>query len=332
MAAGVQKAWSATASSNANSDSNINFAEGQAPSTVNDSARALMAGVKAFANQIGGAKTSAGAGNAYTFTSDSAGAISTAYAAGMSFRFKADKTNTGAATFNADGVGAVDIRKGGAQTALVAGDIVQNGIYDVAHNGTYFILLNPETGQGAAGFQPLDATLTALAALTITANTYIKGTGTDTFSVVAVSTLSAQGYLSVHRNGTNQTSMTGGAANKIQFTTEEFDVSGWFDNATNYRYTPLVAGYYHVCLGITATNGAAETPQAIIYKNGSAAVEGTYSGGTSFTGTFHSQADRLIYMNGSTDYLEGYVYLPSGVTSLLGTVTRTYMTIVKVGE
>lgn len=168
MAAGVQKAWSATASSNANSDSNINFAEGQAPSTVNDSARAVMAGVKAFANQIGGAKTSGGSSNAYTFTSDSAGAISTAYAAGMIFRFKADKTNTGAATFNADGVGAVDIRKGGAQTALVAGDIVQNGIYDVSHNGTYFILLNPETGQGAAGFQPLDATLTALAALQTT--------------------------------------------------------------------------------------------------------------------------------------------------------------------
>ena len=40
------KNWSTTASSNATVDS-INFAEGQAPSSVNDSARALMADVKA---------------------------------------------------------------------------------------------------------------------------------------------------------------------------------------------------------------------------------------------------------------------------------------------
>lgn len=45
--------------------------------------------------------------------------------------------------------------------------------------------------QVIGAFQPLDATLTALAALTITATTYIKGTGTDAFSVVAPSVILA---------------------------------------------------------------------------------------------------------------------------------------------
>ena len=30
---------------------------------------------------------------------------------------------------------------------------------------------------------------------------------------------------------------------KVQFQTEEFDTAGYYDNATNYRFTPLIAGY-----------------------------------------------------------------------------------------
>ena len=35
-----------------------------------------------------------------------------------------------------------------------------------------------------------------------------------------------------------------GTATKIQFGTEEFDTAGAFDSTTNYRFQPLVAGYY----------------------------------------------------------------------------------------
>jgi type IV secretory pathway VirB9-like protein len=109
---GVQKAWSLTASDNGSADDNINFAEQQTPASLNNSARALMASVKGWANQISAAKTTGGSSNAYTFTSDSVAAIATSYAAGMAFAFKANHTNTGAATLNVDGVGAKNIRKG----------------------------------------------------------------------------------------------------------------------------------------------------------------------------------------------------------------------------
>ena len=184
MAAGVQKAWSTTAASNASADANINFAEGQTPASLNNSARAEMAAVKAFANQILGALTSGGSANAQTLTSDAPGAISTAYAAGMGFVFRAGYTNSGACTLNVDGVGAKSIKKGGALAALAANDIVAGGIYFVVYQATgdCFVLLNPESGQIAA--QPLDATLTAFAALSWSSGKpLVQFTAADTVSL-----------------------------------------------------------------------------------------------------------------------------------------------------
>lgn len=183
MAVGVQQAFSVTAADNDDADTNINFAEGQTPASLNNSARALMAAAKGFANQITAAKTSGGSSNAYTFTSDSVAAITT-LAAGRRLTFVANHTNTGASTLNVDGIGATAIRKGGANSALVANDIVSGGVYDVVYNGTYWTLLNPETGQTAAGMQPLDATLTALAALSWSSgNALVQFTAADTVSL-----------------------------------------------------------------------------------------------------------------------------------------------------
>lgn len=97
------------------------------------------------------------------------------------------------------------------------------------------------------------------------------------------------------------------AYSKYQFDTEVFDPAGEYDATTNYRYTPLRAGKYLV----TVTGGL----QAIadgkafgvaIYKNGAnAGLTFPYTGATGNTTT---SVTRLIDMNGSTDYLEAYVY------------------------
>lgn len=198
MAVGVLKAWSLTAADNGSADTNINMAEGMAPAALNNGVRAEMAAVKGFANQITGAKTTGGSANAQTFTSDSVAAISTAYAAGMAFRFKAGYTNSGAATLNVDGVGAKSIKKGGAQAALVANDIVAGGIYDVTYEagGDCFILSNPETGQVA-----MDATLVALAALSwASGSPLVQFTAADTVSLTptpSVTSLTTSGAVTV---------------------------------------------------------------------------------------------------------------------------------------
>ena len=62
--------WSHTASSNANADSTVNWAEGMAPSAVNDSARAMMARLAEWRDDISGTITTAGSATAYTVASN----------------------------------------------------------------------------------------------------------------------------------------------------------------------------------------------------------------------------------------------------------------------
>jgi hypothetical protein len=103
---------------------------------------------------------------------------------------------------------------------------------------------------------------------------------------------------------------------KVQFQTEEFDTNSNYDNATNYRFTPTVAGYYQTGSNIQFT-GSVTGIQLVLYKNGSAfKTLYAYGGGT---GT-NAGSSCLVYCNGSTDYIEIYAYQGSGATQ---TVTAT---------
>jgi hypothetical protein len=62
--------WSTTAATNSSADATINWAEGQAPSTVNDSARGMMAAAAKFRNDISGTITTGGTSTAYTVTTN----------------------------------------------------------------------------------------------------------------------------------------------------------------------------------------------------------------------------------------------------------------------
>ena len=164
--------WSTTAADNDDADSALNWAEGQDPGTVNNSARAMMVAIRKYASDVGGGVTVGGTADAITITTGQD--ISAAHeAAGFSLRFKAGGTNTGAVTVNVDGEGteAVERMDG---TALQAGDIISGGIYDIAYNATnggYTLL-------GSGVYQPIDADLTAIGALAKTDGNIIVGNGT----------------------------------------------------------------------------------------------------------------------------------------------------------
>jgi len=100
--------WDIVAANNATSDPAINWQEGQPPSTVNNSARAMMERVKEFVLDLGAANTVGGSANTISIT-----AVSplTAYSDGMRLSFKATNANTAAATLNVNAVGAKSIRK-----------------------------------------------------------------------------------------------------------------------------------------------------------------------------------------------------------------------------
>ncbi len=107
-------------------------------------------------------------------------------------------------------------------------------------------------------------------------------------------------------NGSAQ-SLTGGSFTKLQFPTEEFDTNSNFDNATNYRFTPTVAGYYQVSAGCSIGSVVANNYFLIsIYKNGARFKDGTNFPTSSAAGD-NTLVSALVYFNGSTDYAEIYV-------------------------
>jgi len=117
--------------------------------------------------------------------------------------------------------------------------------------------------------------------------------------------------------------ITSNTFTKVQINTELFDTNADFDSTTNYRFTPDVAGYYQVNGAIKPTTDQALF--SVLYKNGTILNYG--SGG--FTGLDiggirnGSVLSQLVFLNGSTDYIELYAIAGNNI-SLKGSATQTY--------
>ena len=93
--------WSLQAANNANADDNINWAEGQPPSSVNNSARAMMQRIKEYVTDIGGMVLAQGTPNVLSFTAKSP---FNKYVDSIRLSIRATATNTAAATLNVNAV------------------------------------------------------------------------------------------------------------------------------------------------------------------------------------------------------------------------------------
>jgi hypothetical protein len=102
-------------------------------------------------------------------------------------------------------------------------------------------------------------------------------------------------------------SITNSVWTKINFQSEEFDTN---NNFASSRFTPTVAGYYQLGSVINCNFGST---QALVsfYKNGSEFLRGI----NIQTGTAGGGCFGLMYLNGSTDYVE--VYLLTSVSGSL---------------
>lgn len=126
--------WSRTASSNATADSTINWSEGQAPSSINDSARAEMAAVAKYRDDIAGAITTGGTSTAYTVSSYQ-GYDTLANMDGKVIAFTPHATNGGTTTLNVDGLGAKPLRSA-PSVELPAGTLILGTPYVATYNNT----------------------------------------------------------------------------------------------------------------------------------------------------------------------------------------------------
>jgi microcystin-dependent protein len=126
--------WSQTASSDATADSTINWAEGQAPSSVNDSARAMMAATAKYRDDVAGAIVTGGTSTAYTVSSYEV-FDTLAHLGGQMIAFTPHTTNGATVTLNVDSLGAKPLRSAPG-VELLAGTIIQGTPYMATYNNS----------------------------------------------------------------------------------------------------------------------------------------------------------------------------------------------------
>jgi hypothetical protein len=105
---------------------------------------------------------------------------------------------------------------------------------------------------------------------------------------------------------TTTQALTGAVTTKVNFGGEVFDTNS---NFASSRFTPTVAGYYQLTTALVYN--AATFTDLYIYKNGSVyqQIFGNYS-----SSTYYGSGTGLIYLNGTTDYAEIYVYSSSSLS------------------
>lgn len=145
------------------------------------------------------------------------------------------------------------------------------------------------TGLSAGGLPDSSVTTAELADAAVTQaklGTNVAGTG-PAFAAYANASTS-----------TNNATFT-----KVALGAEYFDTASCFSSS---RFTPNVAGFYQVNWGVRAEG--VNLVESALFKNGSSYSTGSTVGATSYL----SAGSDLVYMNGSTDYIELYVVQYSG--------------------
>ena len=105
---------------------------------------------------------------------------------------------------------------------------------------------------------------------------------------------------------------------KVPNDTEVFDTDNAYDNSTNYRFTPQVAGKYFVYASVhnkSDTNSSQLSSIINIYKNGSVYKKTFINFTSNYIRFANIDTSAVIDMNGSSDYIEIYGRIDTAVSS-----------------
>ena len=129
----------------------------------------------------------------------------------------------------------------------------------------------------------------------------------------------------------NQESLSDATAVKMQCNTETYDSDGTYDNSTNYRFTPGVAGKYFIYGAALISAGATANMregEVYIYKNGSSIGKSTFNYVDQYSQVATPMLN-IVDVANTTDYYELYAQVNtqnSGNWTAIGDSTqqRTY--------
>ena len=130
---------------------------------------------------------------------------------------------------------------------------------------------------------------------------------------------------------TSQTGLSDAATVKLTPQTEVFDSGTVYDNSTNYRFTPGVAGKYNIFAGALLSSGGTDNmreAEIYIYKNGSSISKCTFNFTNNYANVATPTLNIVVDVSLTTDYYElyGQVNTQSGDWQAIGDSTqhRTY--------
>ena len=129
--------------------------------------------------------------------------------------------------------------------------------------------------------------------------------GSTTLTLPATTgTVMATGNMPTFRayKTSNQNIPTANTLTKITWQATSWDTASAFSTA-NSRFQPTVAGYYQIN-HMVSSSGLSNESFSVLYKNGS----GYFTFWDISCAWYQQSGSTLVYMNGSTDYLETYIY------------------------
>ena len=245
------------------------------------------------------------------------GVTTTAYRTVTNFTATAGQTSFSVPSYT---IGYIDVYRNGVR--LVSTDFT-------ATTGTTVVLANACTVGDAVVTESfyVSSVLNAIPATAGAVNTtYIADNAITTAKIAAGAVVQADLATGVAGTGpafsatpTTTQSVTTNTYTKVNLGTENFDTN---NNFASSRFTPTIEGYYQLNASLyPVSSGSANYIWAIIYKNGSGYGWGTSAGAASGQDGI-SVASSLVYLNGTTDYVELYAYIsgtsptiPNGLTT-----------------
>ena len=199
---------------------------------------------------------------------------------------------------------------------LVLGDVLNIGTPSDGTVGFSKVTSNLITGATA---EPTIAGGDSVLIYDDSASALRKMTRTNFVSGIA-NTPAFEASLSANQNVSDATDT------KANCNTENFDTDSAYDNATNYRFTPQVAGKYFV-YGQIATNNTTvylQHTQSKIKKNGNTVKFSRIYDNSGFNLSNFIPVVAIVDMNGTTDYVELFGLLDSASGQNIFQETHTY--------
>lgn len=195
-------------------------------------------------------------------------------------------------------------------SAFVRSTVTKVGYSSLSLTGA---VLNADLAGSIAATKVSGTAVTQADTGTVTSTMILDGTilNADINASAAIARSKLQGWphFRVYRSSTQTISTA--TATKVQLNSLDWDADSYFDTATNYRYTPQVAGKYRISVGVSLTGlTSGANLKCMIYYNGSARSSNEIWTGA--TGDIRISHTDDVPFNGTTDYVELYIYHTHG--------------------